>query len=235
MPRCYVAVNGPLRLVGRSPVGMGALSDTAALGDRGAGAVDRGTSVPRLPTASHGTFPPCGGRVRATDGHASLALVSPYRGGQHGTRCESGPALSSRGGHSPTAGSHRPRTTLGAASPPMATVACMALVSPYRAGQHGTRCESGPALSSRGGHSPTAGSHRPRTAQIERVSGRHAAVHHEGKGDRTGAEVSEGVQERAMPEPQPPSHVTSWSELLTTAGSHPGLAQVKSSVRGDHC
>ena len=34
MPWCYTAINGLVRLVGRSLVGMGALSDTAALGDR---------------------------------------------------------------------------------------------------------------------------------------------------------------------------------------------------------
>ena len=35
MPRCYTAANALVRLVGRLPVGMGVLSDTAALGDRG--------------------------------------------------------------------------------------------------------------------------------------------------------------------------------------------------------
>ena len=34
MPRCYAARTGLVRLVGRLLVGMGALSDTAALGDR---------------------------------------------------------------------------------------------------------------------------------------------------------------------------------------------------------
>ena len=34
MPWYYAARNGLVRLVGRLPVGMGALSDTAALGDR---------------------------------------------------------------------------------------------------------------------------------------------------------------------------------------------------------
>ena len=34
MPRCYAARTGLVRLVGRLPVGMGALRDTAALGDR---------------------------------------------------------------------------------------------------------------------------------------------------------------------------------------------------------
>ena len=32
---CYAAGGGLVRLVGRLPVGVGALSDTAALGDRG--------------------------------------------------------------------------------------------------------------------------------------------------------------------------------------------------------
>ena len=34
MPRCYAARTGLVRLVGRLPVGMGAPSDTAALGDQ---------------------------------------------------------------------------------------------------------------------------------------------------------------------------------------------------------
>jgi hypothetical protein len=41
MPRCYAARTGLVRLVGRLLLGMGALSDTAALGDLG----DRGTCV----------------------------------------------------------------------------------------------------------------------------------------------------------------------------------------------
>ena len=35
MPWCYAATNGLVRLVGRLPVGVGALSDTAPLGHRG--------------------------------------------------------------------------------------------------------------------------------------------------------------------------------------------------------
>ena len=41
MPRCYAARTGLVRLVGRLPVGAGALSDTAALGDRGTSVLQR--------------------------------------------------------------------------------------------------------------------------------------------------------------------------------------------------
>ena len=46
MPWCYAARTGLVRLVGRLPVGMGALSDTAALGDRGTSVLERGSMVP---------------------------------------------------------------------------------------------------------------------------------------------------------------------------------------------
>ena len=45
MPWCYAARNGPVRLVSRVPVGMGAPSDTAALGDRGMGVLERSCSA----------------------------------------------------------------------------------------------------------------------------------------------------------------------------------------------
>ena len=45
MPWCYAARNGLVRLVGRLPVGMGALSDTAALGDRGTSVLQRSCSA----------------------------------------------------------------------------------------------------------------------------------------------------------------------------------------------
>ena len=45
MPRCYAARTGLVRLVGRLPVGMGALSDTAALGDRGTSVLQRSCSA----------------------------------------------------------------------------------------------------------------------------------------------------------------------------------------------
>ena len=45
MPRCYAAVNGLVRLVGRLPVGMGTLSDTAALGDHGTSVLQRSCSA----------------------------------------------------------------------------------------------------------------------------------------------------------------------------------------------
>ena len=41
MPRCHAARTGVVRLVGRLPVGMGALSDTAALGYRGTSVLER--------------------------------------------------------------------------------------------------------------------------------------------------------------------------------------------------
>ena len=41
MPRCYAARTGLVRLVGRLPVGMGALSDTALLDDRRTGVLQR--------------------------------------------------------------------------------------------------------------------------------------------------------------------------------------------------
>ena len=41
MPRCYAARTALVRLVGRLPVRMGALSDTAALGDRGMSVLQR--------------------------------------------------------------------------------------------------------------------------------------------------------------------------------------------------
>ena len=41
MPRCYAASSVLVRLVGRLPVGMGVLSDTAALGDRGMSVLQR--------------------------------------------------------------------------------------------------------------------------------------------------------------------------------------------------
>ena len=45
MLRCYAARNGLIRLVGRLQVGMGALSDTAALGDRGTSVLQRSCSA----------------------------------------------------------------------------------------------------------------------------------------------------------------------------------------------
>ena len=45
MPRCYAARTGLVRLVGRLPVGMGALSDTAALADRGMSVLHRSCSA----------------------------------------------------------------------------------------------------------------------------------------------------------------------------------------------
>ena len=45
MPRCYAARTGLVRLLGRLPVGMGALSDTAALGDRGTSVLERSCSA----------------------------------------------------------------------------------------------------------------------------------------------------------------------------------------------
>ena len=41
MPRCYAARSGLVRLVGRLPLGMGVLSDTAAIGDRGTSVLQR--------------------------------------------------------------------------------------------------------------------------------------------------------------------------------------------------
>ena len=41
MPRCYASRSGLVQLVGRLPVRMGALSDTAALGDRGMSVLQR--------------------------------------------------------------------------------------------------------------------------------------------------------------------------------------------------
>ena len=45
MPRCYAARTGLVRLVGRLLVGMGALSDTAALGNRGTSVLERCCTV----------------------------------------------------------------------------------------------------------------------------------------------------------------------------------------------
>ena len=45
MPWCYAAPNALVRLVGRLPVGIGALSDTAALGDRGTSVLQRSCSA----------------------------------------------------------------------------------------------------------------------------------------------------------------------------------------------
>ena len=45
MPRCYAARSGLIRLVGRLLVGMGALSDTAALGNRGTSVLERSCSA----------------------------------------------------------------------------------------------------------------------------------------------------------------------------------------------
>ena len=45
MPRCYAARTGLVRLVGRLPVGVGALSDTAALADRGTSVLQRSCSA----------------------------------------------------------------------------------------------------------------------------------------------------------------------------------------------
>ena len=44
MPRCYAARTGLVRLVGRLLVGMGALSDTAALGNRSTSVLERSCS-----------------------------------------------------------------------------------------------------------------------------------------------------------------------------------------------
>ncbi len=61
MPRCYAAVNGLIRLVCRSAVGMGALSDTAALGDRGTSVLERSCSA----RDESRTMVPTSWRVRA--------------------------------------------------------------------------------------------------------------------------------------------------------------------------
>ena len=45
MPWCYAARTALVRLVGRLPVGMGALSDTAALGDRRTSVLQRSCSA----------------------------------------------------------------------------------------------------------------------------------------------------------------------------------------------
>ena len=45
MPRCYAARSGLIRLVGRVPVGVRALSDTAALSDRGTSVLERSCSA----------------------------------------------------------------------------------------------------------------------------------------------------------------------------------------------
>ena len=45
VPLCYAARTGLVRLVGRLPVGMGALSDTAALADRGMSVLQRSCSA----------------------------------------------------------------------------------------------------------------------------------------------------------------------------------------------
>ena len=45
MPWCYAARGGLVRPVGRLPVGTGALSDTAALGDRGMSVLERSCSA----------------------------------------------------------------------------------------------------------------------------------------------------------------------------------------------
>ena len=45
MPRCYAAASGLVRPVGWLPVGMGVLSDTAALGDRGMTVLQRSCSA----------------------------------------------------------------------------------------------------------------------------------------------------------------------------------------------
>ena len=41
MPRSYAAETGLVRLLSGLPVGMGAMSDTAALGDRGTSVLER--------------------------------------------------------------------------------------------------------------------------------------------------------------------------------------------------
>ena len=45
MPRWYAARSGLVRLVGRLPLGMGVLSDTAAIGDRGTSVLQRSCSA----------------------------------------------------------------------------------------------------------------------------------------------------------------------------------------------
>ena len=45
MPRCYASRSGLVRLVGRLQVGMGALSDTAALGDCRTSVLERSCSA----------------------------------------------------------------------------------------------------------------------------------------------------------------------------------------------
>ena len=45
MPWCHSARTGLVKLVGQLPVGMGALSDTAALGDRGMNVLERSCSA----------------------------------------------------------------------------------------------------------------------------------------------------------------------------------------------
>ena len=84
-------------------------------------------------------------------------------------------------------------------------------------------------VSGRSERLPTAGSHRPRTAQIDLAwrcvwkacRSVDQGLEHDGIRDATGTEVSESAQERAIPEPQhAPSHVSSRSERLPTAGSH---------------
>ena len=63
MPWCYAVGNGLVRLVGRLPVGMGALSDTAALGDRGMSVLQRSCSARDE------------GRWRVREGGGAMALM----------------------------------------------------------------------------------------------------------------------------------------------------------------
>ena len=45
MPRCYAVRSGLVRLLGRLPLGMDSLSDTAALCDRGTSVLERSCSA----------------------------------------------------------------------------------------------------------------------------------------------------------------------------------------------
>ena len=71
-PWYYAARHGLVRLVGRLPVGMGALSDTAALGDRGTSVLQRSCSASDE------------GRWRVREGGGAMAMMPWYYAARHG-------------------------------------------------------------------------------------------------------------------------------------------------------
>ena len=76
MPWCLAARNGLVRLVGRMPVGMGALSDTAALADRGTSALQRSDACSASTTQCTASHTTAAGKLPPTHSASWHALAN---------------------------------------------------------------------------------------------------------------------------------------------------------------